>query len=193
MAWAIWLTGLPGSGKSSIAEALVNKLKTDYPELEVEWLQKDKIQKEIQSSTEYTDTGRQIAYTAFINYAKKRVNEGKNIIIDAAGHKKEFRESARALIPKFYVIYIKCPLELAIKRESKRHDHPIIAKMYEQALKRLKGETVEEDTKELGQVIGIDIPYEEPENPELTIDVTQISAEEAAEEIFTFIQKNELA
>jgi len=188
MPWAIWLTGLPGSGKSSIAKALVNKLKNEYPELEVEWLQKDKIQKEISQSADYTDTGRLIAYTAFINFAKKQVQEGKNIIIDATGHKKEYRDIARTLIPEFYEIYIKCPLEITIERESKRIDHPVIANMYKMAQKRLKGEVVEDDTKDLGQVIGIDVPYEEPEQPNMVIDVTEISAEQAAEKIFNFIQ-----
>ena len=84
---------------------------------------------------------------------------GKNVIIDATGNRKEFRELARSLIPEFAEIYVKCPLETCRAREASRRGQPVQKDLYKSASEgKLKGE-----------LPGISAPYEEPENPELVI------------------------
>jgi len=188
MTWAIWLTGLPGSGKSSIARALFEKLANENSELMIVPLQMDQIRKQLVPKPKYTQEERDLVYKKLAEMTKEKVDQGICVIIDATANKKEYRDFARSQIPEFYEVYIKCNLETAIERESKRTDHPAVARMYERALKRLKGETVEQDTGDLGQVIGIDVPYEDPENPELTIDSENTTPEEAAEQIIDLLK-----
>ena len=72
---------------------------------------------------------------------------------------------------------MKCPLELCREREKTRIDtHDAPAEIYK------KGEAG-------SPVPGINVPYEEPENPELTINTEKESTEDAAEKIVRLIQK----
>ena len=71
----------------------------------------------------------------------------------------------------------------------KRQDNLIVSDMYRKALERKKkqerGEKVEKTG--VGDVIGVDVPYEEPENPELVIESEKITPEEGASLIYRMI------
>ncbi|MBW2999589.1 adenylyl-sulfate kinase [Candidatus Woesearchaeota archaeon] len=172
MAYAIWVTGLPGSGKSSTAKELVKKLK------EVEFLRLDVFRKEIVPEPKYTEEERELVYTKLAERAIELVNQGKNVIVDATAYKKKWRDLAREKIKNFVEVYIKCPLDVCIERESKRKQGLVTAEIYKKALDRkLTGKQY----KELGDVIGVDVPYEENEKAELIIDAVKPIPEERAE------------
>jgi len=181
--WVVWLTGLPGSGKTTITKKLLEKLEKEN--MKVEHLRMDEIREILTPERKYTEEERDHAYRALVLIAKLLSKNGINVIIDATGHRRKWRELARELIPNFFEVYIKCPLEVCMEREARRRDNLVLSNLYKKALRRLQtGEKVEG----LGEVIGIDVKYEEPENPELVVESDKLSPEESSEKIFKFLK-----
>jgi adenylylsulfate kinase len=178
MTWVIWVTGLPGSGKTSIAWEFVKLLDAGTYEM----LRLDEFRKNIVPEPKYTEEERDLVYNAVGVMASLLVRHGVNVIIDATAHRKKWRDKARNEIDQFYEVYIKCPLDVCMHREAQRLDNLIVSDMYRKALERKKklesGEKVEKT--EVGEVIGVDVPYEEPENPELVIESEKVTPEEGA-------------
>ena len=79
-----------------------------------------------------------------------------------------------------------------MQRESERIDDLAVSEMYRQAIERKqkleRGEKVEES--KIGEVIGIDVPYEEPVNPELAIESDVVTPAEGAAMILRMLQKS---
>jgi adenylylsulfate kinase len=177
MTWVVWLTGLPGSGKTSIASELVRLL-----HIPVEMLRLDEFRKKLVPEPQYTEEERDLIYNAVGVMASLLAAHGVNVVVDATAHRRKWRDRAREQIPSFYEVYVRCPLEVCMKRESQREDNLIVSNMYKKALERKKkqerGESVEKS--EVGDVIGVDVLYEEPEHPELVIDSDKITPKEGA-------------
>lgn len=107
----------------------------------------------------YTEPERAIVYAALTYMAKLLVDEGVNVIIDATGNLRAYRDNAYVLIPDFGEVYIECPLEVCVARESGRHAQFAPAGIYQ------KGKTGRSRT-----VPGLNVPYEAPLKPIATID-----------------------
>ena len=184
MAWVIWLTGYPGSGKTSIAKALCALLHTEYKLLRL-----DEFRKKIVPSPQYTEDERDIVYNALGVMAAFLSKHNINVVVDATAHRKKWRERTRDLIDDFYEVYIKCPLDICMERESQRVDNLIVSEMYKKAIKRKekldKGEPVKKS--EVGDVIGVDVQYEEPETPELVIESDKVTVDEGALQIYEMV------
>lgn len=183
MAFAIWITGLPGSGKTTIAKALLKKLAENN--IEAEFLRLDEIRKKIVPNPEYTAEERDMVYKAYADNGIELVGEGKNVIYEATAHRKGYRNYARNSIKNFIEVYVKCPLNVCIERESKRKEGLVTAEMYKKALERKK---TGKKFPELGEVIGVDAPYEENKKAEVVIESEKIGPEKAAEIIFEKIK-----
>jgi len=165
----IWITGLPGSGKSTIAAAVEEKI----PEAVI--LRMDELRRIVTPEPSYSDTEREYVYRSLVFAAKTLYELGHTVIIDATGNKRSWRELAREWIPDFSEIYLRCPLQLCMEREKKRVEtHGAPRGIYK---KGMAG----------APVPGVRVPYEEPEDPELIIDTEKESPEEAAEKIVRFI------
>ena len=163
--WAVWFTGLPGSGKSKISK-IVCEMLTDNG-ITCERIEMDAIRKQYVRNPEYTDEERDFVYEKLVDFAEKGVKSGKNIIIDATAHKRLYREMARKKIKRFIEVMVRCPLSICIERESKREKGLVVAQMYRKALERKEKGAQFED---LGAVIGVDVPYEENPRAEIIID-----------------------
>jgi adenylylsulfate kinase len=171
MAFVIWITGLPGSGKSTIALAVKEKI----PDTVI--LRMDELRKIVTPEPIYSDQEREHVYRALVYTGKTLYELGHQVIMDATGNRKSWRQLARELIPDFYEIYLKCPVEICIERERTRlYSHAAPTRIYE------KG-------KAGWPVPGINVPYEEPEKPELIIDTEKESPNESADRIVRMIQK----
>ncbi len=158
---ALWLTGLPGSGKSTLAD----EIKKTYPGFIV--LRMDEFRKIVTPKPTYSDFERDIVYRSLIYLAKIMTWHGHNVIIDATGNLRKWRSLARKLIRRYAEIYLKCPLEAAIKRERKRivtHKAP-------------KG--IYKKGRAGWPVPGVTAPYEEPKRPELVINTDIATVKES--------------
>ena len=187
--WAVWITGLPGSGKSTIAKEMKKLLRKKG--IDVQILRLDEFRRTLAPKPRYTEEERDVVYNTLILMAKFLAKNGVNVIIDATAHKNEWRDKARAEIGRFCEVYVECPLNVCMEREANRKDNLVVSNLYKKALERLKRrEKIEEKEivhKEcgeklspLGQMVGIDVPYEKPSNPDVTIKSVEVDANSAA-------------
>lgn len=166
---ALWITGLPGSGKSTLAD----EIKKLYPEFII--LRMDELRKVVTPTPTYSDFERDIIYRSLVYLAKIMTEQGHNVIIDATGNLRMWRTLARRLIPKYAEVYLKCPIEICMKRERKRlKTHKAPRGIYKKSAKGWP-------------VPGIQAPYEEPGKPELTIETDVATVKESVKSIKRFI------
>ena len=166
---ALWITGLPGSGKSTIADAV----KACHPGFTV--LRMDELRSIVTPEPSYSDSERELAYRSLVYLAKKIMELGHNVIIDATGNKRRWRDLARRLIPEYAEIYLRCPVEECMEREGRR----------EEARGAPRG--IYKKGREGWPVPGLTAPYEEPVNPELVIETGSVSVDEAVSMINDFL------
>lgn len=172
MTWAIWITGLPGSGKSVIAEKVWESLKERVQVLEL-----DEIRKFITPKPSYSDDERDIVYASLVYMAKLMVASGIPVIIDATANRRLYRDRAREAIPNFAEVYVKCSLETCMGRERDRKAKYAPSGIYKRSKK--DGSTVP----------GVNVPYEEPVNPEVAVDSERMGVKACAEKVVAFIIK----
>jgi len=170
--WCIWITGLPGSGKSVVSEALMNLLKKEG--VHAQLLSSDALRKVVTPKPTYSLEERDIVYDTLVYFAKMLTQNGVNVVIDATGNLRRYRDNARKHIARFLEVYLVCPLEVCMKREAKR------GKTFH-APKRIYAKGLEGKSS---TVPGVGQPYERPLRPELTIDTTRHTPEQAAQKIF---------
>ena len=165
---ALWLTGLSGSGKSTIAQALERKLYNNNYFAQV--LDGDNIRSGINSNLGFSLEDRQENIRRIAEIAKLYLNSGIITLNSFISPTIEIRNFAKQIIgtENFIEIYINAPIEVCEKRDVKG--------LYQKARKgMIKGFT------------GIDSPYEPPINPAIEIKTDQLSLEESVEQIFNFI------
>jgi adenylylsulfate kinase-like enzyme len=173
----LWFYGLPGSGKSSVARLVLQTLYTRY-NVEMEYVSMDQIRRKINPVPTYEPSERDAAYRSFVLIGSFLARNGVHAILDGTGHKKAWREFARTEIENFAEVYIKCPVDVCIERETKRASQDgIRSKLYADALERLRSG---QKFKGLGKVPGVDEPFEESEDPEFVVDSSLSQPEELA-------------
>lgn len=167
----VWITGLPGSGKSTIATLVKERM----PDAVV--LRMDELRRVVTPQPSYSDSEREQVYRSLVFVAKTLYELGHTVIIDATGNRKSWRELARRLIPRFIEVYLHCPVRICAEREGSRVDaHGAPERIYE------KG-------REGWPVPGVNVPYEEPERPDLTIHTEEEPPSFAAEKIVKLINE----
>lgn len=175
--WCVWVTGLPGSGKSVISQALLEKLKAKGISAQI--LSSDMLRKVVTPKPSYSLEERDIVYATLVFIAKLLTENSVNVIIDATGNLRRYRDEARRQVSRFIEAYICCPLDICIERESNRgirfHAPKGIYK---------KGVTGKSST-----VPGLGAPYEPPLKPEVTVDSERLSPEECAQKILNTLTK----
>lgn len=115
--WAVWITGLPASGKSTVAGGLIKYL--DSLGIEVQVLESDVVRKVITPNPNYSPEERESFYRILVYIGVLLTKNGVNVIFDATAHKRKWRRAARGLIDKFLQVYIRCPLEVCRERDPK--------------------------------------------------------------------------
>ena len=168
---AVWITGLPGSGKSTVAD----EVKEMNPGFII--MRMDELREMVTPEPTYSDAERELAYRSLVYLAKKLSEAGHDVIIDATGNMRRWRDLARQQIPAYVEVYLKCSLEVCRSRERLRKDtHKAPRYIYEKAGAGWP-------------VPGVNVPYEESDNPEIIIESDRTSPEDAAAMISAFIIK----
>jgi len=161
-AFAIWLTGPPASGKSTIASLLRRRL--EEMGFRVEVLESDELRKLLTPRPRYDEEERNFFYRAMAVIGKYLVDNGICVIFDATAHRRAYRDYARQLIRNFMEVYVSCPIEVCMRRDPK-------------GLYRLAMEG------KITTLPGLQVPYEEPLNPEVVVETDKRTPESCVEEI----------
>ena len=160
--FAVWLTGLSGAGKSTIAEALAPELRTAGKRVEV--LDGDLVRTHLSSGLGFSREDRDVNVARIAFVAHLLARNGVAVIVSAISPYKATREAARATIGEFVEVHVAPPLEECIRRDTKG--------LYKKAL-----------AGEIGQFTGVSDPYEPPEAAEVTIDTSTVDLKASVQRV----------
>jgi adenylylsulfate kinase len=173
MSWVVWFTGLPGCGKTTIAQGVKARLRDRG--IYVKVLELDEIRRVITPKPTYTDEEREVVYSSLAYMAKLLSEAGANVIVDATANRRRYRDRARELIPNFAEVYVEASLSACIERERGRKAVYSPQGIYSKA--------GEEDAT----VPGINVAYEEPINPEVVVDAERHDPDQNADVVTNWI------
>ncbi|MFH5831619.1 adenylyl-sulfate kinase [Halalkalibaculum sp. DA384] len=162
----LWFTGLSGSGKSTISEKVYATLKDRG--YKVEHLDGDAV-REVFPTTGFSKEERDSHVKKVGFVASLLQKHGVFVVASFISPYQDARDFVRDMCEDFTEVYISTPLEECERRDVKG--------LYEKARKG-----------EIDNFTGISDPYEEPENPELSIDTTDISVDEAVQQVFRYLE-----
>lgn len=160
--FTLWFTGLPSSGKSTLARCLEDILVTRG--LHTEVLDGDEVRLRLSKGLGYSKEDRDENIRRISYVANIVTRCGAIAITCAISPYREIRNEARREIKRFVEIYVKCSLEECIKRDVKG--------LYKKAL-----------SGEIQNFTGVSDPYEEPLNPEIVVETDRETLEESTEKI----------
>ena len=169
MSFVIWMTGLPCSGKTTIAKKLLEYI----PNLAI--LDGDEMRELLSPNEDFSRSG-------IINHNKKVANIAKLLLdhdVSACVSKispfVENRDDARQILMdhNFLEVYVKCSIDSCVKRD--------VRGMYKKAR-----------SGKLSNFIGIHVTYEPPINPELVVDTENSTIDDSVQKILDWIEKKQI-
>ncbi|MEA3445713.1 MAG: adenylyl-sulfate kinase [Bacteroidota bacterium] len=166
----VWLTGLSGSGKSTIAIGLERKLHSKGFLTQI--LDGDNVRTGINKNLGFSDEDRTENIRRIAEVSKLFLNCGIITINSFVSPTIAIREQAREIIGKddFIEVYINVPIEVAEKRDVKG--------LYKKAR-----------AGEIKNFTGIDAPFEEPPNPAIELKTHELSIDDSVEKLYNEIIK----
>ena len=117
MSFALWLTGLPASGKSAIARALLRLLHERG--VEVSLLESDVMRTQLTPFPRYDEADRDFFYGFLAKIGVDLVEAGKAVVFDATANRRAYRDAARKRIARFAEVYVDTPLGVCMARDPK--------------------------------------------------------------------------
>jgi bifunctional enzyme CysN/CysC len=166
----VWFTGLSGAGKSTIANLLDKRLNGMGRHCYL--LDGDNLRNGLNSDLTFSEGDRVENIRRVAEVAALFVDAGLIVLVSLISPFRQQREAVRAAleIGEFIEIHVATPLAECERRDPKGH------------YRRVRAGALQNFT-------GIDSPYEPPEHPDLSLDTTELSAEQAAELVVTFLQR----
>jgi adenylylsulfate kinase len=166
----IWITGLPGSGKSVLSDAV----KGLVPGLVV--LRMDELRAVATPAPTYSEPERDMLYRSLVYMARLVSTLGHDVLIDATGNLRRWRELARHMVPRFAEVYLTSTPGLSRAREAARTE------------RRSAPPDVYKKGDAGWPVPGVGAPYEEPLSPELILDPATLSVDEEARAVVSLLE-----
>jgi len=165
----LWFSGLSGSGKSTIAHRLEERLFEIGVRTYV--LDGDNVRTGLNKGLGFSAEDREENIRRIGHVAKLFIDAGLVVLTAFISPYKKDRATVRSLVgsDEFVEIYVKCPLEICERRDTKG--------LYEKARRGV-----------VKQFTGIDDPYEEPEHPEIILETDRVNLEQCVEKILNFLE-----
>jgi ATP sulfurylase/adenylyl-sulfate kinase len=167
--FVVWLTGLSGAGKTTIAQEVAADLREAG--LPVEILDGDTVRQYLGQGLGFSRTDRDTNIRRIAFVAKLLARNGAAVIVAAISPYREVREEARADIGRFIEVFVRCPLDELMRRDTKG--------LYAKAL-----------AGQLGNFTGVSDPYEEPLSPEVTVDTATDTVAESVARVLYAINRS---
>lgn len=168
-ACAVWLTGLSGSGKSTIAQEVEKRLTEKGIHSFV--LDGDNVRDGLNADLGFSEKDRRENIRRISEVSLLFTQAGMVVLTAFISPFEKDRQKARSLFEKgkFFEVFVRCPLELCEARDPKK----LYARAREGAIR---------------EFTGIDSPYEEPENPELILDTEKFTPDDCAARIVGMLE-----
>lgn len=160
--FTLWLTGMSGAGKTTIASYLVGRLRTFGRR--VEMLDGEEIKDVFSKGLGFSKEDRNTTVRRIAYVAKLLSRNGVVAIAAALSPYRDARDQSRREIGRFVEVFVDCPVEKLIERDQKG--------LYKKAL-----------AGELPNFTGITDPYEPPPQPEVAVRTDLESVEQGAQRI----------
>jgi adenylyl-sulfate kinase len=167
--FTLWLTGLSGAGKTTIAVELEKRLRA--ANVRVERLDGDTVREGLTRDLGFSkeDRDKNIERVTFV--AKLLSRNGVGVVLSFISPYREARDKARQETTNFIEVFVHAPLQTCIERDVKG--------MYARAIRG-----------EIKQFTGISDPYEEPLNPELVVNTHEQTLDESVNQLLTYLEKH---
>jgi len=161
----IWFSGLHGSGKTTIANGLAEKLRKKGVCVVV--IDGDEVRKRISSELGYSKEERDKHITRVAGICEIISKSGVLNIACVASPTRSVREYAKSIIPNFMLVFVKCPMDVCEKRDVKGH--------YKKARNGENG---------FENFLGVTLKYEPPEAPDLVLETDKETPKQSVERLF---------
>lgn len=166
--FALWLVGLPASGKSSLAQALAGRLADQ--QIHTQILDSDELRDWLTPDPTYSPQERDWFYRTVAHIAELLTKNGVNVLIAATAPLERHRHFARQRIERLAVVHVDCPPEVCRKRDPKG--------LWQRAARG-----------EIETLPGAGFPFEAPQKPEVAVDTHALTPEEAAVDVVEALTK----
>ncbi|MGH2979519.1 MAG: adenylyl-sulfate kinase [Solirubrobacterales bacterium] len=170
--FTIWLTGLPRSGKSTVAGLVAGRLRALGAE-RIEVLDGDIVREELCRGLGFSREDRTENIRRIRIVSKLLTRNGVIVIVAAISPYREDRELAREEIQSFVEVWAKASVDACAERDYKG--------LYEKARRG-----------EIDNMTGVNDPYEEPEDADLVLDTEHDSPEASAEQVMGLLRERGL-
>ena len=165
--FTVWFTGLPCSGKSTLASLLQKELHGRG--LAAEILDGDEVRQRLTKGLGYSKEDREENIRRIVYVARLLTRVGAVAIAAAISPYRQSREEARGEIGRFVEVYVNCPLDVCVRRDCKG--------LYAKAMRG-----------EVHNFTGVSDPYEEPPNPEVVLKTADESPETSIRRLLTHLE-----
>ena len=168
--YCLWFTGLSGSGKTTITNLLVKELLKRGSKLEV--LDGDVVRENLSKGLGFSKEDRDTNIRRIAFVANLLSRNGVPVITAAISPYREIRDEARQMMgDRFIEIYVKASVEACEERD-------------------VKGLYAKARSGEIKEFTGVSDPYEEPIDPEITVETENQSPEDSAQQILGYLEKH---
>jgi adenylylsulfate kinase len=165
VSFALWLTGLSGSGKSAIARELAGRLHARG--VDAALLESDVLRTQLTPFPKYDEAERDFVYAALAALGRWVCEAGRPVIFDATANRRRYRDAARQAIARFAEVHVDTPLEVCRARDPK-------------GLYR---------SEKVTALPGVQAAYEPPLAPELVVHGAQGAPADSAQKIVAFLAR----
>jgi adenylylsulfate kinase len=166
--FTVWLTGLPCSGKSTIAAKLVERLRASGRKVEV--LDGDVVREHLSKGLGFSREDRDTNVLRIGFVAQLLSRNGVAVVVAAVSPYAATRELVRQQIPRFVEVFVECPVEECERRDVKG--------MYKKAR-----------AGAIGAFTGVDDPYEPPLRPDVTVRTREEAVDESLQKVLDKLEE----
>ncbi len=169
--FCLWLTGLPSAGKTTTARAVKTALKEQG--INIIHLDGDVVRKGLNEDLKFSAEDRAENLRRITHVSEIIVSAGVPVITSFISPYKAARDRAREIIPNFIEVHVSTPLNICKERDVKG--------LYEKAargeIQNMTGTGEDKDSR-----------YEAPENPEITLQTSEINIEDNVGRIIDYLE-----
>ncbi len=164
---AVWLTGLPSAGKTTVGRALVERLRADGRAADL--LDGDELRAALAPDLGFTREAREENVRRIGFVAELLSRNGVVAVCSVISPYRSMRDAVRvALGDRFVEVWVAAPVEVCSERD-------------------VKGLYARQRAGEVRSLTGVDDPYEEPLHPEVVLRTHEITVAEAVDQLWTYL------